>query len=101
MNPRPFDFYRTGFYMMWSTLTQWRWVKIGLFAVFLLWTEDRTNVDPVAFQPLAIAVTGILALASLLDTVSLLLPAKVMAKLTRTREEKEAWEALGAMEAKP
>lgn len=100
MNPRPFDFYRTGFYMMWSGLTQWRWVKIGLFAVFLLWVKDGT-VNPVMLQTLGIVITGSLALASLVDTVLLLLPAKVMAKLTRTREDEEAWDALGAMEAGP
>lgn len=100
MNPRPFNFYKTGFYMMWSTLTQWRWVKIGLFAIFLIWVKDGT-VDSTVFLPLATTVVTCLAACSLLDVILMLLPAKAVAKLTRTRDEQEAWENLGAMEAKP
>lgn len=99
MFERPFRFRKTGFYMIWSAISQWRFVKIGLAVVFLVWVKDGT-VDPVAFKPLCVVLTGSLALASLMDTVLLLLPARVLAYLTRTRAERDAWEAIGAMEAK-
>jgi hypothetical protein len=99
MNPRPFNFTKTGFHLVWSTITQWRWVKIALFAIFLIWVKDGT-VDPATVRLIAVALTATLAGASLLDAILLILPAKTMAKLTRTRDEQRSWDALGAMEAK-
>lgn len=100
MDHRPFRFQKAGFYMVWSTLTQWRYAKIFAFALFILWVRHGA-VDSTIFRPLAVALTASLALASLLDSVLLLLPAKTLAWLRRTREEEEAWEALGCPEVKP
>lgn len=98
MNPTTFNFRKTAFYTLWATITQWRYASIFAFTIFILWVKDGT-VDPVIFQPLATVLIGTLACSSLLDVILLLLPAKTKAKLTRTSEEQEAWERLGALEA--
>lgn len=98
MNLRPFNFHKTGFYQIWNTLTQWRYAKVFAFVLFVLWVKDG-EVEPTVFMPLTVAIIGCLALASLLDVVLMLIPAKTVSRLTRTAEEQEAWEKLGALEA--
>lgn len=97
---RPFRFQRTAFYTIWTGLTQWRYARIFLFFIFILWVKDG-SVDATTFQPLGVVMLVGLATGSLLDVILMLVPSKTLIRATRTVEEQAAFERLGCIEAEP
>lgn len=93
------DFRETFFLQMWNTLTQWRYVRIAAFAWIILGYSRGWELAAEPFRGLVVAITAILALASLIDVILLLLPTKAKAWLKKRRDDQEAWDRLGAMEA--